>query len=198
MFRKADEETGDMMHETEDIEQERLRVARRPSAHDAPPVLCWFDVTPTVSFDAYAARLRAVLDAALGLALTEAFDETLPQDSVPEWFAAVCEPVSAEAPDFARRGRDRHISAIKGGPWRLQDWLYEFDPESETRGWAWWDLTRSPDGTARIWADTWGESFFACDELRWLAYVAGSDDVSGPYLAKVERWHEALHVGDRS
>ncbi len=184
-----------MMHEIEDIEQERLRVARRPSVQDAPPVLCWFDVAPTVPFDAYADRLRSVLDAALGLALTEEFDDTLPEDSVPEWFAAVCEPLSADAPDFARRGRELYASAIQGGPWRLQGWLYEFDPESETRGWAWWDLTHSSDGTARIWVDTWGESFFACDELRWLAYVAGSAEVSGPHLAKTERWHEAL-LGD--
>ncbi|WP_063756238.1 hypothetical protein [Streptomyces sp. NRRL S-920] len=63
-----------MMHGTEDIEQERCRVARRPAAQDAPPVLCWFDVAPTGPADAYAARLRNVLDAALGLALSEDFD----------------------------------------------------------------------------------------------------------------------------
>ncbi|WP_063756239.1 hypothetical protein [Streptomyces sp. NRRL S-920] len=99
----------------------------------------------------------------------------------------------AEAPEFARRGRERYAAAIRGGSWELQAWLYEFDPDSGTRGWAWWDLTHSADdGTTRIWVDTWGESFFACDELRWLALVAGSDDVSGPYLAKVERWHTAV------
>ncbi|ATL31598.1 hypothetical protein [Streptomyces formicae] len=38
----------------------------------------------------------------------------------------------------------------------------------------------------RIWADTWGESFFACDELRWLAYVSGAEDVSGPELRRVD------------
>ncbi|WP_409239552.1 hypothetical protein [Streptomyces sp. PA5.6] len=77
-------------------------------------------------------------------------------------------------------------------------WFHEFDPDSETRGWAWWDLTRSPDGSARIWVDTWGESFFACDELRWLAYVACSAEVCGPRLAKVERWHAALPGDGRS
>ncbi|MEU7583736.1 hypothetical protein AB0B50_39865 [Streptomyces sp. NPDC041068] len=58
--------------------------------------------------------------------------------------------------------------------------------------------TPSADGKVRIWVDTWGESFFACDELRWLAYVAGADDVSGPHLAKVERWHTAVREDDRS
>lgn len=77
-------------------------------------------------------------------------------------------------------------------------WLHEFGPDSEARGWAWWDLTDSSDGTARIWVDPWGESFFACDELRWLAYVAGSAEVGGPPLAKVERWAAALPGDGRS
>ncbi|MEV8016798.1 hypothetical protein AB0O76_10710 [Streptomyces sp. NPDC086554] len=172
-----------MLHEIEDIERERLRVAQRPSPQDTPPVLSFFDVTPTVPADEYEARLRPVLDAALALALSEDFDTDLPVDSVPQWFATVSGPLSGESPEFARRGRERYISAFQGGPWRLQEWLYEFDPESETRGWAWWDLTRSAEGRIRIWVDTWGESFFACDELRWLVLVAGADEVSGPHLA---------------
>ncbi|MEV0253732.1 hypothetical protein AB0H82_05565 [Streptomyces sp. NPDC050732] len=189
-----------MMHETEDIEQERLRVARRPSVQDAPPVLCWFDVTPTVPVGTYTARLRAVLDVALGIALSADFgEEELPADSVPGWFAAVSGPRFAEAPEFARRGRERYAAEIRGGDWELHTWLHEFDPDSESRGWAWWDLTHSKgDGTARIWVDTWGESFFACDELRWLAYVAGSDSVSGPCLARAGRWHEAVHEDEHS
>ncbi|MFI8876255.1 hypothetical protein [Streptomyces sp. NPDC055243] len=92
-------------------------------------------------------------------------------------------PLFLEAPEFARGGREHYNSAFQGGSWRLQEWLYEFDPESETRGWAWWDLTRSAEGSIRIWVDSWGESFFACGELRWLALVAGADEVSGPHLA---------------
>ncbi|MEU6994514.1 hypothetical protein ABZ953_28135 [Streptomyces sp. NPDC046465] len=185
-----------MLHETEDIERERLRVARRPAAHNAPPVLSWFDVTPTVPGDAYEGRLRSVLDAALGLALSADFtEEDLPVAAVPEWFTDVSgRPLSADAPEFARRGRERYAAAIRGGSWELQGWLHEFDPDSESRGWAWWDLTHSADGTVRIWADTWGESFFACDELRWLAYVAGGESVSGPYLARVDAWHAAVAV----
>ncbi|MFE0174949.1 hypothetical protein ACFWZ2_21765 [Streptomyces sp. NPDC059002] len=179
-----------MLHEVEDIERERGRVARRPRAQGAPPVLSWFEVRPTVPTEAYAARLRSVLDAALGVALSADFaEEDLPADSVPGWFATVSGPLFARAPEFARRGRERYAAAIRGGSWELQGWLHEFDPDSESRGWAWWDLTHSPDGKLRIWADTWGEAFFACDELRWLAYVAGSDEVSGPYLAKAESWH---------
>ncbi|MFF1379121.1 hypothetical protein [Streptomyces sp. NPDC058308] len=187
-----------MVHETEDIEQERLRVARRPAAQDAPPVLSWFGVTTTVPVEAYEARLRSVLDAALGLALSSDFaEEDLPAAAVPEWFAVVSGPLFANAPKYARRGRERYAAAIRGGSWDLQEWLHEFDPDSESRGWAWWDLTHSADGTVRIWADTWGESFFACDELRWLAYVAGADDVSGPYLAKADSWHTAVRGADR-
>ncbi|MGW2226350.1 hypothetical protein [Streptomyces formicae] len=176
-----------MFHETEDIEQERLRVARRPSPQDAPPVLSTFDVTLTVPAAEYEARLRSVLDAALGIALSADFaEEDLPVAAVPAWFAEVSGPLSARAPRFARRGRERYAAVIRGGSWELQSWLHEFDPDSESRGWAWWDLTRPSDGTVRIWADTWGEPFFACDELRWLAYVAGAEDVSGPELRRVD------------
>lgn len=191
-----------MLHETEDIEQERLRVARRPSPQGAPPVLCSFDVTLGVPADEFAARLRSVLDVALSLALSEDFESDLAVDAVPQWFATVCGPLLAQAPAFAVRGRERYLAVIQGGAWRLQEWLFEFDPESETRGWAWWDLTHSPGdgkvssgttpyGTARIWADTWGESFFACDELRWLAYVAGAEQVRGPHLTRIGSWSAA-------
>ncbi|MEU6481420.1 hypothetical protein ABZ858_32025 [Streptomyces sp. NPDC047017] len=65
-----------------------------------------------------------------------------------------------------------------------QERLYQFDPESEFRGWAWWDLTRAGDREARVRVDSWGESFFACDESRWPAYTCGADEVRGPNLAR--------------
>ncbi|MGW7089009.1 hypothetical protein ACWGH2_36695 [Streptomyces sp. NPDC054871] len=184
-----------MMHELEDIERERSRIAKPPSPRDTPPVLCFFDVMPTLRADDYAAHLRPVLDAALSLALSEGFDTDLPVESIPQWFATVSSSLSEEVPEFARRGRERYVSAFQGGPWRLQEWLYEFDPESETRGWAWWDLTRSAEGRIRIWVDTWGESFFACDELRWVALVAGADEVSGPHIVSAETYLEARQGG---
>ncbi|WP_199843354.1 hypothetical protein [Streptomyces formicae] len=105
-----------MFHEIEDIEQERLRVARRPPPQDAPPVLSTFDVTLTVPAAEYEARLRSVLDAALGIALSADFaEEDLPVAAVPAWFAEVSGPLSARAPRFARRGRERYAAAIRGG-----------------------------------------------------------------------------------
>lgn len=95
---------------------------------------------------------------------------------------------SAPVPECTRRGSERYAAAIGGGPWDLQDWLYQADPESDSRGWAWWDLTQTGEREARIWVDSWGESFFACDELRWLAYVSGGEDVSGPTLVRVSDW----------
>ncbi|MFB6845228.1 hypothetical protein ACFCXS_10255 [Streptomyces sp. NPDC056373] len=53
-------------------------------------------------------------------------------------------------------------------------------------------LTPSGDHEARIWVDTWGESFFACDELRWLAYVSGAAEVNGPVTARPSDWVAAL------
>ncbi|MFJ2906313.1 hypothetical protein [Streptomyces sp. NPDC087212] len=180
-----------MMHTIEDIEQEKLRVLSRPSPQAAPPVLCFFAIRPVVPVEEYQARLRAVLGPALELAATQSFDDELPEDSIPGWFAAVCGRSSTTVPDFARRGVEHYRTAREGGRWELQEWLDQFDPESEFRGWAWWDLTRSPDGSVKVWVDTWGESFFACDELRWLAFVAGADRVTGPELARIDGWHEA-------
>ncbi|MEV8597119.1 hypothetical protein [Streptomyces sp. NPDC052012] len=178
-----------MIHEIEDIEQERLRLSRRPAPGDAPPVLCVFDVKtsgPVAEFDT---RVRSVLAPALQLAVSQPFDgEDLPLDAIPDWFVAASQPGRASFPDFPQRGVERYEAVIGGGRWDVQEWLYQFDPDSEFRGWAWWDLTCSGDHEARIWVDTWGESFFACDELRWLAYVSGGEEVSGPTLARATDW----------
>ncbi|MGV9625571.1 hypothetical protein [Streptomyces sp. NPDC003487] len=184
-----------MMHEIEDIEQERSRLSRSPAPAEPPPVLCAFDVRtecPVAEFDG---RLRSVLDPALRLAISEPFDgEDLPVEGVPQWFAAACgHDTSLPLPGFAERGVARYGAHVGGGPWELQEWLYQFDPESEFRGWAWWDLTRPGDHEARIWVDTWGESFFACDELRWLAYVAGAAEVQGPILTRSSDWRAAVN-----
>jgi hypothetical protein len=180
-----------MIHEIEDIEQERARLSDRPAPEDAPPVLCAFEVRTSGPVPAFHERLRSVLDPALRLALSQSFDgEDLPADAIPAWFTAAGE--GGSVPDFTRRGMERYASAIGGGRWELQEWLYQFDPESELRGWAWWDLTSSGDREAVIWVDTWGESFFACDELRWLAYVSGGEEVSGPRLVGADGWAAAI------
>ncbi|PTM98043.1 MULTISPECIES: hypothetical protein [unclassified Streptomyces] len=154
-----------MFHEIEDIEQERIRLSRRPSAEKAPPVLSVFDVRTDGPVSEFDARLRSVLAPALHLAVSHPFEGDLPVDTLPDWFVA--------APQ---------------ADWRPQEWLYQFDPESEFRGWAWWDLTRSGERGARIWVDSWGESFFACDELRWAAHVSGAEAVDGPVLARAGDW----------
>ncbi|MEU1331239.1 hypothetical protein [Streptomyces sp. NPDC005865] len=182
-----------MFHEISDIEREKLRLSRRPGLQDAPPILCVFDVRNAVPFDVYRSRVRAVLDAALGLAISEPFeDEDLPVDGVPDWFASVSGGGSGAGTDFARHGAERYVAGSGNDPWELQEWLYEFDPESETRGWAWWDLTSPGEGSARVWVDSWGESFFACDELRWLVLVAGAEEVRGPELVPASAWIEAI------
>jgi hypothetical protein len=183
-----------VIHEIDDIEQELHRLSERPSRAEAPPVLCAFDVTIKGSIEEYEARIRSVLRAALELALSESFDgDDLPTSRVPEWFAAVSGANSLTVPDYARSGARRYDAAIGGGPWNLQEWLYQFDPDSEFRGWAWWDLTSLGDGRARIWVDTWGESFFACNELRWLAFTSGSDEISGPTLVRTTEWASTIN-----
>ncbi|MER7477520.1 hypothetical protein ABTX60_07660 [Streptomyces sp. NPDC126510] len=182
-----------MIHEIEDIEQERGRLSRRPAPEDAPPVLCVFDVRVACPVSEFGLRMRSVLEPALDLAVSHPFEgEDLPLDSIPEWFAAAGRGGSAPVPESVAGGRERYSLAIGQGVWDVQEWLYQFDPESEFRGWAWWDLTPSGDHEARIWVDTWGESFFACDELRWLAYVSGAAEVNGPALVRSSDWVAAL------
>ncbi|MEU5096174.1 hypothetical protein [Streptomyces sp. NPDC020996] len=183
-----------MFHEIEDIELERSRLAHRPAPEEAPPVLSAFDVRTNCPVAEFDARLRSVLAPALQLAVSHSFDEgELPVDTLPGWFVAASQGASFEtAPEHVRRGVERYAVAIGEGPWRPQEWLYQFDPESEFRGWAWLDLTRSGDREARIWVDTWGESFFACNELRWAAYVSGADEVSGPTLVRTADWLAAI------
>ncbi|MER7821856.1 hypothetical protein ABTX85_04735 [Streptomyces sp. NPDC096097] len=179
-----------MLHEIEDLEKERARVSARPDADSAPPVLAFFEVTVDGDPEQYAGRLRAVMDAVLGIAASESFDDDeLPVDSIPAWFPAVCRGgASPEA--FAAEGRDRYRERTGGEPWDLQNWLSRFDPDLEVRGWAWWDLTRPDGGTdrLRLWADTWGEPFFAWEDLRWLLHACGARTVADPVIAKSPVW----------
>ncbi|MFJ5301561.1 hypothetical protein [Streptomyces sp. NPDC088350] len=183
-----------MIHEIDDIEQELHRISDRPSLAAAPPMLCAFDVAVKGDVAEYQARIKSVLHITLELALSESLDgDDLSVSRIPEWFAGVSGDTSLPVPDSARSGAQRYISAIDGGAWKLQEWLYQFDPDSEFRGWAWWDLTPLGDGRVRIWVDTWGESFFACDELRWLAFTSGADEISGPTLARTDEWASSIN-----
>ncbi|MDQ0714050.1 hypothetical protein QFZ55_003502 [Streptomyces luteogriseus] len=182
-----------MMHEIEDIEQERDRLSHPPAPEDVPPVLCAFDVRTSCPITDVRLRIRSVLEPALHLAVSHPFEgEDLPVDALPDWFVAASGGGSEPVPEFVARGRERYAAAVGQGPWDVQEWLYQFDPESEFRGWSWWDLTRSGGREGRLWVDTWGESFFACDELRWLAYVSGAEEVSGPVLVRSSDWTAAV------
>ncbi|TDT38056.1 hypothetical protein EV562_10570 [Streptomyces sp. BK208] len=54
-----------MMHEIEDINQERMRLSRRPSVQETPPVVGVFDVRTSRPVAEFGARVRSVLDPAL-------------------------------------------------------------------------------------------------------------------------------------
>ncbi|MET8948773.1 hypothetical protein ABZX30_35970 [Streptomyces sp. NPDC004542] len=160
-----------MLHDIQDSERELLRLSRRPVPEGVPPVLSAFDVRTNRPVVEFGTRMRAVLDAALRLALSQIFDgEDLPVDLVPDWFVA--------ASRGGRGGRE--------GGWELQSCLYQFDPENEFRGWVWWDLAETGDGVARVWVDSWGEVFFGCDDFRWLAHVCGGEEATGPSLVSAD------------
>ncbi|MFF8269687.1 hypothetical protein ACF059_20175 [Streptomyces sp. NPDC016562] len=185
-----------MLHEIEDLEMERTRVSGRPETDSAPPVLAYFELAVDGDPAQYASRLRGVMDAVLQIAASESFDDDdLPVGTVPAWFRGVCRDGASPEP-FAAAGRDRYSARTGSQPWNLQNWLSRFDPDLEVRGWAWWDLTRAPDGEdrLRLWADTWGEPFFAWEDLRWLLYACGALTVADPVLTKPQVWAAEVSV----
>lgn len=178
-----------MIHDVDSVEMELTRLRERPDPALVPPVLSVFTVELQDQSVGFRDRLTSVLDVALQLGITEEFeDEDLPTGDLPDWFVEVSSQDSARAPIFARRGREQYLHYVASGPWPLQDWLYRFCPEEDSRGWSWWDITHDSRGSLHVWVDSWGEDFFGCDDLRWLAYTAGAKELSGPHLARPEEW----------
>ncbi|WP_330322464.1 hypothetical protein [Streptomyces anulatus] len=179
-----------MMHTTDSLAAELQRLRDRPGADAAPPVLSLFVIDVDGDAAEYARRLRSAISPAVRLGSTADFEqESLPVDDVPDWFAAVSSQDPEQAPQFARAGCDRYAEHTGGGrPWELQAWLYRFDPDEDSRGWEWWDATPVGPSRVHLWVDSWGESFFGCQDLLWAAYVAGAVRVDGPAVQKSAVW----------
>ena len=173
----------------ESLELELQNLQYRPGIDSPPPVLCGFTVDIAGDCVAYVERLRSALLAAVNVGVTADFDEEdLPVDGVPDWLVAIGVESGRGAPDFAKSGRDAYASHTGQGPWSLQNWLHRFDPDEDSRGWEWWDVTLVGPSRARIWVDSWGESFFGCLDLLWVAYTAGASHVEGPTVQRSEDW----------
>ncbi|MEU9973461.1 hypothetical protein [Streptomyces sp. NPDC051014] len=180
-----------MIHSEESVAAELSRVRQRPPADSAPPVLAAFTVDVSEGTpEAYELRVRRVLSAALHLACTAEFDDDdLPTDGFPDWFTTVSVRDGEVLPEeFARHGRSAYVEHSGGVPWSLQNWIYRFDPEEDSRGWEFWDIVRVGPSRLRVWVDSWGESFFGSLELLWLLYAAGAGNVEGPEIRKESTW----------
>lgn len=180
-----------MIHSEESIAAEQERVRQRPGIEAAPPVLAVFTVDVAEgSAEVYVQRVRDVLSAALQLACTADFDDDdLPADEFPEWFTEISTRDGETSHKFSRNGRAAFLATSgKSNPWRLQNWIYRFDPDEESRGWEFWDAISTGPARVRVWVDSWGESFFGSLELRWLLYVAGAAHVEGPEVHEAGRW----------
>jgi len=186
-----------MFHDVDSVGLELQRLQRRPESGEAPPVLSVFDVATECNPATYLERLRAPIEVGLKLGMTAEFsDDDLPTEELPDWFIDVSGDRFTDAPEFAQLARRRYLELRGSGKWRVQDWLFRFVPDDETRGWSWWDATIVGKSEARIWVDSWGESFFGCGDLRWVAFTAGAKDVDGPHLARPEQW--ANEIADHS
>ncbi|MFC9911126.1 hypothetical protein [Streptomyces sp. NPDC127197] len=179
-----------MIHSEESVAAELDRVRQRPPAEAAPPVLAAFTVDVTAPPAEYAERVRQVLAAALHLACTAEFDDQdLPTDRFPDWFTRVSGRGEESGQELARDGRAAFLAKSgKVKPWRLQNWIYRFHPDEDSRGWEFWDVVPVGPSQVRVWVDSWGESFFGSLELLWLLYTAGATHVEGPEVHKVGVW----------
>ncbi|SEF08644.1 hypothetical protein [Streptomyces sp. Ag109_O5-10] len=180
-----------MIHSEESVAAELDRVRQRPAIESAPPVLAAFTVgVLDGNPEEYALRVRHVLSAVLHLACTAEFDdEDLPTDEFPAWFVTASVR-DGEMPlqEFVRHGRAAYMDRSGGGPWSLQNWIYRFDTDEESRGWEFWDIVRVGPSRLRVWVDSWGESFFGSLDLLWLLYAAGATQVEGPEVHKADTW----------
>lgn len=176
------------------MKDELQRVREHPDADAAPPVLSLFVVDVSDDAAAYVERLRSVLEPAVRLGCTADFEaESLPVDDVPGWFAVVGSGAGSgdeeRVPRFARAGREAYAEHTGGGrPWDLQNWLYRFDPDEDSRGWEWWDATVAGPSRVHVWVDSRGESFFGCQDLLWAAFAAGAVRVEGPTVRYASVW----------
>ncbi|GHE24148.1 hypothetical protein [Streptomyces thermodiastaticus] len=179
-----------MIHSEESVAAEGDRVRQRPAVESAPPVLAVFTVDVNEgSPEEYVQRVRHVLSAALHLACTAEFDDRdLPVDGFPDWFTSVCADSGEEPPEFARQGSIEFVNRGGGKPWPLQNWIYCFDPEEDSRGWEFWDAVPVGPAQVRVWVDSWGEALFGCLELRWLLHTAGGSHVEGPEVYRAVTW----------
>lgn len=189
-----------MMHSSESVAEELRRLRHDPSTAVVPPVLARFVVDVFGDSATYVERLRSGLSPSLRRGHTADFEaDTLPVDDVPDWFVAVSSPTeAAPVPEFARNGRDAYREHTGGRPWDVQDWLYRFDPDDDSRGWEWWGVTQVGPSRVHVWVDSWGESFFGCQDLLWVAYTAGALHVDGPTVQRSATWAAEAEGGTSS
>ncbi|CAM5721257.1 hypothetical protein SBADM41S_09472 [Streptomyces badius] len=139
---------------------------------------------------AYVERLRSVLAPAVRLGCTADFEqESLPVDEVPGWFAAVGSGGEERVPQFARTGRGAYAEHTGGGrPWDLQDWLYRFDPDEDSRA--------GSGGTPRwpvrpVFMSGWTAGGSPSSDARICSgphSMAGAVRVAGPTVQKAAVW----------
>lgn len=146
--------------------------------------LAMFLVHPAISSEVYAARLRALISAAVGIAQETDFekDDVVTLDPLPEWFRGI-----SDAP--STKGASNYVEAGLGEPWEPEEWIYCFDPD--LRAWTWWDITERPEGVA-VWVDTLGEPHVPHGELLWALYVAGAERVDPLRMEGADSWADTI------
>jgi hypothetical protein len=170
-------------------ESELRRTKSRPEVGPSVPLAAFYvEVANWDESDRFAQRVRDLVRAGVEVAATGDFDaEVLPESSLPPW--------SNEEAFLREEGNAKLRYSLHRGDeeWTMQDLLFSFDPRQ--RSWEWWDITRISANVVQLWVDSRGEPVFACDELRWICYLAGARSLVGPLLTSSEVWGSMPSVG---
>lgn len=163
---------------------EIARVAKRPEVSpDGPLSVFYIEVDGWNEVEACGRRLRELVEAGVKAGLSGGFKaEMVSEADVPSWAADAW--VEAAPLYAAHRGDEE---------WTIQDFLYSFEPGQRT--WSWWDVTGASGNIVCMWIDSMGEAVYGCEELRWMAYVAGARSVVGPLLRDVREWEQSASLG---
>lgn len=163
---------------------ELARIANRPDVFpDGLLSVFYIEVEAWNKAEVFGQRLRELVGAGVKAGFDADFDaETISEADVPAWAA---DAWMEAAPRYAAHRGDEE--------WTVQDFLYSFEPGQRT--WSWWDVTVVFGNTVCMWIDSRGEAVYGCEELRWMAYVAGARSVVGPLLWEAGEWVRSASLG---
>ena len=163
---------------------EIARVENRPDVSPGGPLSMFYvEVEAWSDVEAFGRRLRELVGAGVRADLAGDYEaKVISETDEPSWIA-----------DNWAGAAQRYAAHRGDEEWTIQDLLYSFEPGR--RAWLWWDVTAASGNIVCMWIDSMGEAVYGCEEVRWMAYVAGARSVVGPLLREVGEWEHSTSLG---